>query len=114
MDCLPISLSCIFLDLRVWGTRVSTLAEKGLLKSTWERLSWPVSGLAGNSSCLLLCVQAVSPVCNREVVFSCLCMTCDTRRKYFLACYVIAVVSSCEFASVKNIREFILKIHVRA
>lgn len=41
-------------------------------------------------------------------------MIYDTRRKYFLAYYVIAVVSSCEFASVKNIREFILKIHVRA
>ena len=41
-------------------------------------------------------------------------MICDTRRTYFPACYVIAVVSACEFASLKNIREFILKIHVRA
>lgn len=37
---------------------------------------------------------------------------CDRRRKCFLVGYVTAMASSCEFAAVRNIVEFIVTIHM--
>lgn len=61
MDCLPISLSCVFLDLGVWGTRVGTL-EKVI------KIHMGTIELACLQDLLVTVVasvcQAVSPVCS--------------------------------------------------
>lgn len=49
-----------------------------------------------------------------ERVFLVVYVIYDIRRKCFLICYVVALASSCEFALVRNIMEFIVKIHMTA
>lgn len=63
---------------------------------------------------MLLCAQALGRRYHLSVTERVFSAGCDRRRKCFLVGYVTAMASSCEFAAVRNIVEFIVTIHMTA